>query len=53
MKLCEHPTILDLAETPTDLLPLFTPVERAVIEVCKTIVAGNDIQGTGNEKRLR
>lgn len=30
--------IQDLAETDHALLPLFSPTERAVIEVCKEIV---------------
>jgi len=36
--LAEHPTIQNLAGTPSEILQFFTPVERAVIEVCKELV---------------
>ncbi len=36
----DHPTIQHLAGTDPETLQFFTPVEQAVIEVCKELVEG-------------
>ncbi len=36
----DHPTIQNIASTDPVLLKFFTPVEQAVIEVCKELVEG-------------
>ena len=38
MELADHPTIRSVANTNPELLPLFTPIERVVIEVCMNLV---------------
>ncbi|MBP1908579.1 hypothetical protein [Methanolobus bombayensis] len=38
MKISSHPLIRQLAEIDPEMLPLFSPTERAVIETCKDIV---------------
>ena len=38
MELADHPTIRSVANTDPELLPLFTAIERVVIEVCMNLV---------------
>jgi len=38
MSLASHPLIQKLASIEPEMLPLFSPTERAVIEVCKEVV---------------
>ena len=38
MKLKENPTICDLGTIDPSLLQFFSPVERAIIEVCRKVV---------------
>ncbi len=38
MKISSHPLILQLAAIDYEILPFFSPTERAVIETCKEIV---------------
>jgi len=38
MDISQHPTIRSLAETDTELLPLFSLTERIIIQVCKELV---------------
>ncbi|WP_370574063.1 hypothetical protein [Methanomethylovorans sp.] len=38
MNLASHPLIQRLASIEPEMLPLFSPTERAVIEVCKEVV---------------
>ena len=38
MKLSENQIIRDLATTDPALMQFFTPVERAIIEVCRKVV---------------
>jgi len=38
MSLASHPLIQKLASIEPEMLPLFSPTERAVIEACKEIV---------------
>lgn len=35
-----HPVITELAKTDATLLHIFTPIERAVIEVCRDLANG-------------
>lgn len=37
-KITDSPSIRDLANMDPELLPLFTPIERAVIEVCRDLM---------------
>ena len=41
MNPADHPTIQHLAGTDPEILHFFTPVEKAVIEVCKELVCDN------------
>jgi len=38
MNLKENPTIRELAATNPTLMPFFTPIERAIIEICIKVV---------------
>jgi len=38
LKLSENQIIRDLATTDPALMPFFTPVERAIIDVCRKVV---------------
>lgn len=38
MKLSENPCIRDLATTDPALMQFFSPVERAIIEICRKVV---------------
>jgi len=38
LKLEDNQTIRDLATTDPALMPFFTPVERAIIEICRKVV---------------
>lgn len=38
MKLEDNPTIRDIGNTDPALMQFFTPVERAIIEVCRKVV---------------
>jgi hypothetical protein len=52
LKLAENQSIRDLATTDTALMPFFTPLERAIIEVCKMVVeesGGNKVENESEE----
>lgn len=38
MNLASHPLIQKMASIESEMLPLFSPTERAVIETCKEVV---------------
>ncbi|WP_370574443.1 hypothetical protein [Methanomethylovorans sp.] len=38
MDLASHPLIQKLASIEPQMLPLFSPIERAVIEACKEVI---------------
>ena len=42
MEIADHPTIRSVANIKPELLPLFKPIERVVIEVCMNLVKEND-----------
>ena len=42
MELADHPTIRSVANIKPELLPLFKPTERAIIEVCINLVKEKD-----------
>jgi len=47
LKIENNPTIRDLANTDPALMPFFTPVERAIIDICRKVVE----ESGGNQHR--
>jgi len=47
LKLEENPIIRDLANTDLALMPFFTPVERAIIDICRHVVEESEGKQNG------
>ena len=47
MKLADNTTIRELAAIDPALMPFFTPVERAIIEICRKVVEGSGVEQSG------